>query len=90
MQLIDGRPVYSATDLVGFLAREHLTNLERAALAGSSRDPCGRTRRWTGSLNAVFSTSGASSRSCVAEGHAIAEIHLDGSRADATPDPGGE
>ena len=34
MQLIDGKPVYSATDLVGFLACEHLTNLERAALAG--------------------------------------------------------
>jgi uncharacterized protein len=34
MQLIDGRPVYSATDLVGFLACEHLTELERAALAG--------------------------------------------------------
>jgi predicted RecB family nuclease len=33
MQLIDGRPVYSATDLVGHLACEHLTALERAALA---------------------------------------------------------
>ena len=32
MQLIDGQPVYSATDLVGFLACEHLTELERAAL----------------------------------------------------------
>jgi uncharacterized protein len=32
MQLIDGRPVYAATDLVGFLACEHLTALERAAL----------------------------------------------------------
>jgi uncharacterized protein len=34
VHLIDGRPVVSATDLVGFLACEHLTNLERAALAG--------------------------------------------------------
>src|SRR5687767_4170113 len=34
MQLIDGKPVYSATDLVGFLACGHLTNLELAALAG--------------------------------------------------------
>src|SRR2546428_5816711 len=34
MQLIDGTPVYSATDLVGFLACEHLTALERAALRG--------------------------------------------------------
>jgi predicted RecB family nuclease len=33
MQLIDGKPVFSATDLVGYLACEHLTALERAALA---------------------------------------------------------
>ena len=39
MQLIDGRPVYSATDLVGFLACEHLTELERAALAGLVERP---------------------------------------------------
>ncbi len=32
VQLIDGRPVYAATDLVGYLACEHLTELERAAL----------------------------------------------------------
>ncbi len=34
MQLIDGRPVFSASDLVGFLACESLTALDRAALAG--------------------------------------------------------
>ncbi|HEY7738847.1 MAG TPA: TM0106 family RecB-like putative nuclease [Candidatus Limnocylindria bacterium] len=34
MQLIDGQPVYSATDLVGYLECEHLTALERAALVG--------------------------------------------------------
>src|SRR6187402_767934 len=34
MQLIDGAPVFSATDLVGYLACEHLTALERAAMAG--------------------------------------------------------
>jgi len=34
MQLIDGAPVYSASDLVGFLECEHLTALERAAVAG--------------------------------------------------------
>ena len=33
MQLIDGRPVYAATDLVGFLACTHRLALERAALA---------------------------------------------------------
>ncbi|HEY7590367.1 MAG TPA: TM0106 family RecB-like putative nuclease [Candidatus Limnocylindrales bacterium] len=39
MQLIDGKPVYAATDLVGFLACEHLTALERAALAGLTKRP---------------------------------------------------
>ncbi|HSM39011.1 MAG TPA: TM0106 family RecB-like putative nuclease [Candidatus Limnocylindrales bacterium] len=39
MQLIDGRPVCSATDLVGYLACEHLTALERAALAGLTARP---------------------------------------------------
>ncbi len=39
MQLIDGRPVYAATDLVGFLACGHLTELERCALAGLTRRP---------------------------------------------------
>ena len=39
MQLIDGTPVYSATDLVGYLACEHLTALERAALSGLVERP---------------------------------------------------
>ena len=39
MQLIDGKPVFSATDLVGYLACEHLTALERAALAGLVEKP---------------------------------------------------
>jgi predicted RecB family nuclease len=39
MQHIDGSPVYSASDLVGFLACEHLTQLERAALAGLATRP---------------------------------------------------
>ena len=39
MQLIDGSPVYSATDLVGFLACEHLTQLERAVLARLAKRP---------------------------------------------------
>ena len=34
MQQIDGRPDYAATDLVAYLACEHLTALERAAVAG--------------------------------------------------------
>ena len=39
MHLLNGKPVYSAGDLVGFLACEHLTDLERAALAGKTRRP---------------------------------------------------
>ena len=39
MQSIDGRPVYAATDLVAYLACEHLTALERAALAGLVERP---------------------------------------------------
>jgi uncharacterized protein len=34
MQDLDGKTVYSATDLVGFLACEHLTTLDRAQLKG--------------------------------------------------------
>ena len=39
MQLLDGRPVFAATDLVGFLACEHLVGLELAALAGLVHKP---------------------------------------------------
>ena len=39
MQLIDDRPVFSATDLVGYLACEHLTALETAALRGLVQRP---------------------------------------------------
>ncbi len=39
MQLIAGAPVYSATDLVAFLACEHLTALERAATHGLVERP---------------------------------------------------
>ena len=39
MQLVDGRPVFAATDLVGFLACEHLTALELAATAGLVERP---------------------------------------------------
>ena len=39
MQTIDGKPVFSATDLVGFLACEHLTALELAAGARLVKRP---------------------------------------------------
>jgi uncharacterized protein len=39
VQTIDGRPVYAATDLVAYLACEHLTQLERASLANLVKRP---------------------------------------------------
>jgi uncharacterized protein len=39
MQLIGGQPVFAATDLVGFLACEHLVGLELAAMAGLVERP---------------------------------------------------
>ncbi len=39
MQLIDGRMVYAASDLVGFLECRHLANLERAATEGHLTRP---------------------------------------------------
>ena len=39
MHTVDGRPVVAASDLVGFLACEHLTNLERAALVDLVKRP---------------------------------------------------
>ena len=39
MQILDGKPVYSATDLVGFLACSHLTDLERCNQLGLVKKP---------------------------------------------------
>ncbi|MFH0751327.1 MAG: TM0106 family RecB-like putative nuclease, partial [Chloroflexota bacterium] len=39
MQLLEGAPVYSATDLVGFVACGHRFELERAAMAGLVKKP---------------------------------------------------
>jgi predicted RecB family nuclease len=39
MQLIDNQPVFAATDLVGFLACEYLTALERAAMKDLVKRP---------------------------------------------------
>ncbi len=39
MQLIGGRPVYSATDLVGYLACQRLTTLDRSVLIGALARP---------------------------------------------------
>ena len=51
MHLLDGKPVFSATDLVGFVACDHLTELERAALA--NKVPGGRPNREDPVLDAI-------------------------------------
>ncbi len=82
MQLIDGRPVYSATDLVGYLACEHLTELERAALAGlverpHTDDPELDVLRRRGEQHEQRYLA-----ELRAEGRSVVEIQRDGSRAD--------
>ena len=62
MQLIDGQPVFSATDLVGYLACEHLTALERAALAGLVERPIREDRELDVIRNARLPARGPISR----------------------------
>jgi uncharacterized protein len=81
VQLIDGQVVCSATDLVGFLACEHLTNLERAATAGLVRRPT----RDDPEIDVVAKRGFAHEQRFLdglrAAGRQITEIRLDGSGA---------
>ncbi len=82
MQLIDGRAIYSATDLVGFLACEHLTNLELAAVGGLVQRPL----RVDPELDRVVKRGYEHEQRFLAdrrnEGMAIVEIAPDGSIED--------
>jgi predicted RecB family nuclease len=82
MQLIDGRPVYAATDLVGYLACEHLTQLERAVLAGLTERP----ERVDPELDIIrkrgFEHEQRFLADLRAEGKRVVEISLDGSIED--------
>ncbi|HEX5827783.1 MAG TPA: TM0106 family RecB-like putative nuclease [Candidatus Limnocylindrales bacterium] len=79
MQLIDGRPVYAATDLVGFLACAHRLALERAAMVGLVRKPI----RNDPSIELVAKRGLEHERRYLddlrAEGRRIVEIEKDGS-----------
>jgi uncharacterized protein len=98
MQLIDGRPVFAATDLVGFLACDHRLELERAALAGLVEKPV----RNDPSIELVAKRGDEHERRYLAElkeqGLRVVEIQrdgsavlpLDGSMAPLFPDPGAE
>jgi uncharacterized protein len=90
VQLIDGQPVYSATDLVGYLACEHLTNLETASLAGLVQRPMRDDPEMDRIAERGFQHEQRFLDELRAEGHRIVEIRRDGSRADGEPDPGGE
>jgi len=83
MQLIDGRPVYAATDLVGFLACTHLLALERAALAGLVERPI----RDDPEIDVIAKRGIAHEQAYLADlrasGRTIVEIERDGSAATA-------
>ena len=82
MQLIDGRPVYAATDLVGFLACEHLTALERAAMAGLTQRP----ERADPELDIIRKRGVEHEKNYLSalrqQGKSVVEIELDGSIED--------
>ena len=82
VQTIDGRPVYAATDLVGYLACEHLTQLERAAMAGMTVRP----ERDDPELDVIrkrgFQHEQRYLDDLRAEGRTVAHIELDGSIED--------
>lgn len=83
VQLIDGRPVYAATDLVGFLACTHRLALERAALAGLVKKPM----REDPTIDLIARRGIAHEQRYLAdlraEGGSVIEIERDGSIADA-------
>ena len=92
MQLIDGQPVFSATDLVGYLACEHLTALERGGAGRrSSSGRIATTASSTSSASAASSTRLATSPSCARRKRVIVTIERDdeAERGDRDPAPGG-
>jgi len=83
VQLIDGRPAYAATDLVGFLACTHRLALERAALAGLVERPI----RDDPTIELIAKRGEAHERRYLddlrATGRTVVVIERDGSIADA-------
>ncbi|HUG30244.1 MAG TPA: TM0106 family RecB-like putative nuclease [Candidatus Limnocylindria bacterium] len=82
MQLIDGQPVYAATDLVGFLACSHRLALERAALGGLVKKPI----RADPAMDLIAKRGTAHEQryrdELIASGRTVVEITPDGSIAD--------
>ena len=82
MQTIDGRPVYAATDLVAYLACEHLAQLERAALAGLVRRPMRDDPELDVIRRRGFQHEARYLADLEADGRTTVRIDLDGSIAD--------
>ena len=82
MDRIDGQPVYSATDLVAYLACEHLTQLERAALAGLVERPIRNDPELDVIRRRGFEHEARFLADLRADGRNPVTIELDGSAAD--------
>ncbi|HEY7132957.1 MAG TPA: TM0106 family RecB-like putative nuclease, partial [Candidatus Limnocylindrales bacterium] len=82
MQQIDGRPVYAATDLVAYLACEHLTQLERAVLAGLVERPVRDDPELDIIRRRGFEHEKRFLADLIAEGRSAVTIALDGSIED--------
>jgi len=84
VQLIDGQPVYAATDLVGFLACTHRLALERAALVGLVEKPI----RADPTIDLIAKRGLAHEQRYLdelrASGRSVVEIERDGSVATAS------
>ncbi|MFL5686498.1 MAG: TM0106 family RecB-like putative nuclease [Chloroflexota bacterium] len=79
MQSIDGRPVYAATDLVAYLACEHLTELERAAMTGLVERPVRDDPELDIIRKRGFEHEARYLADLEADGRHVARIELDGS-----------
>ncbi len=82
MDRIDGRLVYSATDLVAYLACEHLTQLDRAASAGLVKRPFRDDPELDIIRRRGFQHEARFLADLQAQGRSAVTIELDGSSAD--------
>jgi predicted RecB family nuclease len=82
VQTIDGRPVYAATDLVAYLACEHLTQLERASLAGLVKRPMRDDPELDVIRKRGFQHEHRYLADLAADGRTVVTIELDGSIED--------
>src|SRR4029453_19582743 len=89
VQTIDGRPVYAATDLVAYLACEHLTELERAAMAGLVARPMRADPELDIIRERGFEHEQRYLGDLEAEGRLVRRVELDGSIEDGGGGPPG-